>query len=77
MYMNEIQPVRPTKDLVGRPVEVRVLFRALLFKIQGIPASKESGFFVLEIFTANEREGEEVEHEEAASSSFFLMANDY
>jgi hypothetical protein len=29
----------------------------------------------LEIFTANEREGEEVEHEEAESSSFFLMAN--
>jgi hypothetical protein len=77
MQMTENQRVSSTKDLVGRPVEVRVLFRALLFKIQGIPASKESGFFVLEIFTANEREGEEVEHEEAASSSFFLMANNY
>ena len=37
--MIDNEHVRSTKDLVGRPVEVRVLFRALLFKNQGIPIS--------------------------------------
>ena len=38
--MNEIQPVRPTKDLVGRPVEVRVLFRAPPLYNQRVTADK-------------------------------------
>ena len=31
MQMTDIQRISPTKDLVGKPVEVRVLFRALSF----------------------------------------------
>jgi hypothetical protein len=44
MYMNEIQPVRPTKDLVGRPVEVRVLFRALSLDFQGFTKREKTKF---------------------------------
>ena len=43
--MTDKQHVRSTKDLVGQPVEVRVLFRALLFENQGVPKLKSLGIF--------------------------------
>jgi hypothetical protein len=36
MQVTENQPISPSKDLVGRPVEVRVLFRAPLFNNQRV-----------------------------------------
>ena len=63
--MIDNEHVRSTKDLVGRPVEVRVLFRALYFlRIKESRSLNASGFFVLEILTATSfaeaTEGQEV-----------------
>ena len=43
--MIDNEHVRSTKDLVGRPVEVRVLFRAPLFDFQLLPTPKGVGSF--------------------------------
>jgi hypothetical protein len=40
MQVTENQPISPSKDLVGRPVEVRVLFRAPPLYNQRVTADK-------------------------------------
>lgn len=56
--MIDNENVRSTKDLVGRPVEVRVLFRAPLFIFQRLPIPKGVGsFFVSRESVPNQRSG--------------------
>ena len=45
--MTDIQRISPTKDLVGKPVEVRVLFRALSFNNQRDTAAKSASVDML------------------------------